>query len=110
MITINNEHCTDCGQPPNITLQTHKAVVYFEGVYGDQFVFAVPRKGTPLLYCGDWGWEQPRAITEDYVASLHLGLLAGVPHILGLSDDEARAIVACWDLIRRTTPAVAETK
>jgi hypothetical protein len=70
-LTVVNSHAESCGIPP--TFKSGEGYLsYFEGVHGDQWVFAMDRASGVFFVCGgDVGWES-RRIGEEGLKSLVL--------------------------------------
>ena len=58
LFTVNNQHVVGCGQPPRFPDGNfHRS--YFEGPFGDQWVFLFNRDTREAqVRCGDIGWGQ----------------------------------------------------
>jgi hypothetical protein len=90
MLTIFNNHLVSCGIPPDLTAKGTKGelfISYFEGNYGEQFIFVGIRnviKSEAYVLSGDAGWEKKYEVHFGTANDLITGTF------------ESLWIYACW--------------
>ena len=86
LLTIENCHSEDCGEPPHLTNAGASAYLgYFASEHGDQWLFVYDRaEKRATIRGGDMRWDHPVTITSPTNLPYHF------------TEAERRWVEACW--------------
>jgi hypothetical protein len=88
VLTIQNKHLKECGQPPNL-INKDCYIGYFENDYGEQLVFKFDyTKKHCTLYHGDCGWDNPIILQGQPIRKKFFNIVPSKENSIVISDEE----------------------
>jgi hypothetical protein len=91
LLSVENVHVEDCGEPPEFNASDHY-LSYFENAHGEQWVFVGDReKEEAFIWGGDMGWDHRLTISRERIC----------PDTI-LSEEERFWVATCWSAFSHT--------